>query len=100
MLSWYSSILEVNKDPLDYIHDFYNKYKYIQAYGQMMCSMNPHKFWAKTSHDSPRPPLLKKPGRKARNRRKEVGEVGVSGHKLSKKWENYNLFIVFQYWIQ
>lgn len=80
-----SSILEVNQDPLHYVHDCYSKDIYMQAYNQMMCPMNSQKFWAKTGHDPHQPPPLKtKPGRKARNRRKEIGEVGASGHKLSK----------------
>lgn len=29
-----------------------------------------------------------------------MGEVGESGHKLTKKMENYDLFIVFQNWTQ
>ncbi|XP_050209237.2 uncharacterized protein LOC126659951 [Mercurialis annua] len=78
------AIQHQGKNPEDFVHSYFGKERYMQAYSSMMSPMNSKKFWKKTGNDPPQPPPDRRmPGRPAKKRRMEEHELR-NGHKLSR----------------
>ena len=92
------AIHHIDKNPEDYIHEYFRKIAYIETYKHMMEGLNSRKFWEKRAIDPPQPPPDRRmPGRPAKNRRKEEGEDGRSGGiKLSRKGRKMTCQICYQ----
>ncbi len=55
------AILDKGLNPDDYIHSYYRKNMFHEAYGKVMELLRDPKFWDKNNmHDPPVPPKLKK----------------------------------------
>ena len=74
----------------------FRKEIYKQEYGHMMQGMNSIKFWGRMEVDPPQPPPERRmPGRPAKNRKKEEGEL-CSGHKMSRKGRKITCQLCYQ----
>ncbi|XP_056691615.1 uncharacterized protein [Spinacia oleracea] len=72
----YACILYMRADPEDYVHDFYSKKRYMDAYEPVLLPMPGPKEWEKTPFPEPVPaPFRKMSGRPSKRKRtKELGE--------------------------
>ena len=89
------AIHHIDKNPEDYVHNFYKKEKYRQTYVHMMGGLNIKKFWSKKEFDPRQPPLGRRmPEMLAKNRRKEENELNM--HKMSRKERNMICHLCYQ----
>ena len=80
------AIQYIEQNPEDYVDKVFSKETYKKAYAHMMEGLNSKKFWGRMEVDPPQPPPDRRmPGRPAKNRRKEEGEISSGDTKMSHK---------------
>ncbi|XP_031398388.1 uncharacterized protein LOC116208951 [Punica granatum] len=84
------ALLHKGVDPSEYVHSFYKKEMFLEAYGKVMEPVRDPKFWDRINmHEPPIPPILKKKkGRPKKLRKKTVLEttIGNDGvEQMSRK---------------